>query len=116
MTRAIVPFSGSPILQFVRAFRHPSKKGYGSLRTVEDHGRSRLALFMELAPQAIGLGIRKTGCELEVVRGQGNDRCHVLRASHQDDLFASFCRLDQRVETCFGLPDGYRLHPTMLSQ
>ena len=116
MTRAVVPLSGSPILRFLRAFRRASKKGYGSLRAVENHGRSRLALFVELAPQAVGLSIRKTWYELEVLRGHGYDRCHVLRASHQYDLFASFCRLDQRVEARLGLSDGYRLHAARISQ
>lgn len=110
MTRAVEPLSGSPIRPFVPAFRHASKKGYRSLRAFENHGRSGLALLMELAPQAVSLSIGKTGCELEVIRGQGHDRCDVLRASHQDDLFASFCRLDQRVEARLGLPDGYRFH------
>ena len=116
MTRAVEPLSRGPILRFGRAFRHASKKGYGSLRAVENHGRSRLALFMELAPQAVGLSIRKTGCELEVIRGHGHDRGHVLRASHQYDLFTSFRRLHQRVEARLGLPDGYRLHAAIISQ
>jgi hypothetical protein len=110
MTRAVVPPSGHAILRFAYSFRRASKEGNGSLRAVESHGGFRFTLFMELAPQPVGVGIRKAGCELEVIRGQGHDRCHVLRASHQDDLFASFCRLDQRVEARLGLPDGYRLH------
>lgn len=115
MTRAVEPFSGSPILRFISAVRHASKKGYGSLRTVENHGRPRLALFMELAPQAVGLSIRKTGRELEVILGHRHDRRHVLRASHQNDLFTSFRRLDQSVEARLGLPDGYRLHAARIS-
>jgi len=71
---------------------------------------------MELAPQAVGLSIRKTGCKLEIIGRHGHDRRHVLRASHQDDLFASFCRLDQRVKTRLGLPDRYRLHDARISQ
>jgi len=110
MTRAVVPLSGHAILRFAHSFRHASQEGNGSLRAVESLGGFRFALFMELAPQSVGLGIRKAGCELEVIPGQGHERCYVLRASHQDDLFASFCRLDQRVEARLGLPDGYRLH------